>query len=432
MRTSRTAALLLALLVAVACAGGQGPTTPTTPAVPVPPPAAVASTTPAAQVAWLWLGTRPGVVGIDPAGRIAGSVADAPNPYLTVRAPDGASFFLLSGAGVAVHDAATGQVVRTLGRPTADQVLDDSFSPDGRYLALLTGRLSAGMITTADASYGVEVLDLRSGAALPRLDLGSVAHGGMGWLRFGPDGRLYAFTGTGGVQRLSVVTVGAGAVSVVAQAVAGRDGRRLPSCADPAPPAARFLPDGRTIAAFCHVDGSVWFVDLGRLSVTGQIPAQANNPFWDEPIFAPDGRTLYLHDVFSETLTTIDLARRAVLATAPVPHAVAARGLLDWLGVTTAEAGGIATTVPVSPDGSRMYLARPDGVAVIRLPDLHPMATLLPGQRSGEVWVSGDGQTLFVLNGGGSRVDVLRADGKRVASVPLDGPAGGFVASAHG
>jgi hypothetical protein len=430
MRTSRTAALLLALLVAVACAAGQGPTTP---AVPVPPPpAAVAATTPAAQVAWLWLGTRPGVVGIDPGGRVVASVANAPNPYLTVRAPDGASFFLLSGAGVAVHDAATGQVVRTLGRPTADQVLDDSFSQDGRYLALLTGRLSAGMITTADASYGVEVLDLRSGAALPRLDLGAVAHGGMGWLRFAPDGRLYAFTGTGGVQRLSVVEVAAGAARVIAQAVAGRDGSRLPSCADPAPLAARFLPDGRTVAAFCHGDGSVWFVDLGRLSVTGQISAQAKNPFWDEPIFAPDGRTLYLHDVFSETITTIDLARRAVLATAPVPHAVASRGPLDWLGVTTAEAGGIATTVPVSPDGSRLYLARPDGVSVLRLPDLRPMATFLPGQRSGEVWVSGDGQTLFVLSGGGSRVDVLRADGTRVASVPMAGPAGGFVASAHG
>ena len=429
MRISRTAALSAAAIVAAACAAGPGPRAPVASAV-LPPPIA-ASTAPEGQVAWLWLGTKPAITGIDPSGRAVGTVANAPDPYLTFRAPDGGGFFLLSGADVGVHDAGTGRVTQTIRRPTADPALDDGFSQDGRYLALLTGRLAAGQITSADASYGLEVLDLRAGRALPRLSLGSVAHGGMGWLRFAPDGRLYVFTGTGGVQRLSVVAVDANGARVAAEGVDGSDGRRLPSCADPAPLVSRLVPDGHTIAAFCHGDGSVWFVDTVRLSVSGHTPPQARNPFWDVPVFAPDGRTLYLHDVFSETITTIDLTRRAVLATTPVPRAAVARGPLDWL-VTTAEAGGIATTVPVSPDGSRLYVAQPAGIQVLRLPDLHPMGTYLPGQRSDEVWVSGDGRTLFVLALGGAQVTVLHADGTQVASVPMAALAGGFVASAHG
>ena len=62
--------------------------------------------------------------------------------------------------------------------------------------------------------------------------------------------------------------------------------------------------------------------------------------------------------------------------------------LLNLL-VTPVDAGGVASTVPLSPDGLKLYVANPDGVMVLRVPDLKPLAKLGPGLDANEVWVSG-------------------------------------------
>ncbi len=87
--------------------------------------------------------------------------------------------------------------------------------------------------------------------------------------------------------------------------------------------------------------------------------------------------------------------------------------------------------MPVSPDGLRLYSATDDGVMVLRIPDLQPVARLARGVRAGEVWVSGDGQTIYATADDNSRLVVMRSDGSDQRSVALPRVAGGFIASEH-
>jgi hypothetical protein len=106
-------------------------------------------------------------------------------------------------------------------------------------------------------------------------------------------------------------------------------------------------------------------------------------------------------------------------------------GPFAWL-IADAYAGGVASTVPISPDGLRLYSATNDGVMVLRVPDLKAIAKLAPGLKTGEVWISGDGRTIYATSDDGKRVVVVGSDGSGEKSVPLPSLAGGFVASEHG
>ena len=88
--------------------------------------------------------------------------------------------------------------------------------------------------------------------------------------------------------------------------------------------------------------------------------------------------------------------------------------------------------MPLSPDGLKLYSAGYDGITVLRVPDLKPLARLAPGLKVGEVWISGDGRTLYAITNDGGQLVVMHQDGTGLETVSLPARAGGFLASEHG
>jgi hypothetical protein len=152
------------------------------------------------------------------------------------------------------------------------------------------------------------------------------------------------------------------------------------------------------------------------------------------PIFTPDGKLLYLLE--PETVQEVDFTRQRVVGPVPLPKPSDDWGPLAMLTsffVTTAEAGYVASTEPVSPDGLKLFVAQPDGVMVLHVPDLKPIAKLASGVNAGEVWISGDGRTLYVTADNGRRLVIMSSDGTGMRSVSLPATTGGFFdASEHG
>ncbi len=130
-------------------------------------------------------------------------------------------------------------------------------------------------------------------------------------------------------------------------------------------------------------------------------------------------------------MQVVDLVRRRMLGPVVMPTSSQQDGPFAGL-VGDAYAGGIATTVPVSPDGLKLYSATDQGIMVLRIPDLKPLVTLAAGTRSNEVWVSGDGRTLYLSADDSSRLLVMREDGSGLRSISLPRGAGGFIAAEHG
>ena len=214
-----------------------------------------------------------------------------------------------------------------------------------------------------------------------------------------------------------------------ARAVDSQSGKTLPVCQGLAP---KIVDGGRTLVLFCHADGLVAFIDLATLSTTAALHADQKNPFWLSPIFTPDGQLLYLQQVpaFGEFMQVVDLKSRVLLGPVPVPVKVEDRGPFGWL-LGTASAGGVASTVPIAPDGSKLYAATGKGVAILRVPDLKLIARLADGLNLNEVWVSGDGRTLFATDNG-KGLYVIPEGGGTPIPITLPDQIGGFIASEHG
>jgi hypothetical protein len=158
------------------------------------------------------------------------------------------------------------------------------------------------------------------------------------------------------------------------------------------------------------------------------VESHQRNPFWLSPIFTPDGHLLYLNQwpSFGAQIQVIDLQTHRMLGPVRLPTSVDAPPLF---GVTAALAGGTASTVPISPDGLRLYAGTADGILVLRVPDLKPIAKLAPGQKIGEVWISGDGRTVYATaDYPEKKLFVMRADGSGLKLVDLPGEPLGFVA----
>ena len=68
---------------------------------------------------------------------------------------------------------------------------------------------------------------------------------------------------------------------------------------------------------------------------------------------------------------------------------------------------------------------------VLRIPVLKPLVRLAAGLRCDEVWISGDGGTLYATADDGSKLVVMHEDGSGVHKVSLPARAGGFLASEH-
>ena len=184
---------------------------------------------------------------------------------------------------------------------------------------------------------------------------------------------------------------------------------------------------------FCHVDGGVWFFDLATIGGISVVQADQPNPFWLSPIFTPDGQLLYLHQwpAFGDKMQVIDLSLRKLIGPLATPTRLGDPGPFSW-GIPVAYAGGTASTVPISPDGLKLYSGTDDGVMVLRVPDLKPLAKLAPGVKVNEVWVSGDGRTLYATADDNKRLVVIHENGTGVQSVSTPNLVGGFIASERG
>lgn len=400
--------------------------------LPQPIPQPVTRTSAAAQVAWVGVypqGQPSSLIGVDPSGKVIGQLEGG--QYW--RSPDGALLFGVADTKITAYSAADGKAQRTYPRQLTGGVIDVAFSPDGQWLALILSTQVA-----------VQVIDLRSGsaqttplgsdpkAATPGL---SGTFSGPVWstLVFAPDSkRLYTIVDWAGPLSLTAFDVTPAGLVQTARAVDGQGGKTFPGCGGPGL-APKVVGGGQTLVLFCYVDGSVAFIDLPTLTTTTVVHAEQKNPFWLSPIFTPDGQLLYLHQLpaFGDFMQVVDLRTHALLGPVPTPTKTEQPGPFSWLfGI--AHAGGVASTVPVSPDGLKVYSAATGAIVVLRVPDLKPLATLAPGYSLNEVWISGDGKTVYATDGG-KGVLVMREDGSgQPITVTLPAQIGGFVASEHG
>jgi hypothetical protein len=251
-------------------------------------------------------------------------------------------------------------------------------------------------------------------------------------LVFGPDStHLYGITDWGGPTRLTTFQVERGKLLKLATTADGQvPGQRIPSCNGPAM-VAKVVGQGGTLVAFCHSNGAVWFIDLRDLHTVAVVDSHQPNPFWFSPIFTPDGKRLYLHQWpgFGDSMSMLDLTTRKLYGPAKTPQSTDQPGIFAAL-VTSAYAGGVASTAPLSPDGKELYSATNDGVLILRMPDLKVLGRLGRGYNFDEVWVSGDGLTVYGLAGGNKQLVAMNGSG--VIPVNLPAPALGFIASEHG
>jgi WD40 repeat protein len=409
--------------------------------LPKPIPQPITRTGPGAQVAWLWLqsqGQRPYLTAIDLNGRVVARLDESTNPYGVWRSADGATIFSPGADQITAFSALDGKLQRTYGRELGN-VVGNTFSPDGRWLALLllNNGLKLQVIDLQNGSSQVLPIPHDPSASLPGMSCnpnpscaGTVA---WGLAVFSSDStRLYTLTDWGGPVRLAAFSLAGAKLLQTATVADGQQGRKFANCGAPAM-AAKVIDSGRTLVAFCHMDGAVWFFDLTNLTSSTVIQSTQRNPFWLSPIFTLDGQLLYLHQwpAFGDTMQVIDLAHRKLLGPVPTPTNPDQGGPFAWL-VRNTYAGGVASTVPLSPDGLKLYSATDDGVIVLRIPDLKPLAKLAAGFKADEVWISGDGQLIYAISDDHKTLLVMRTDGSNQRLVNLPSLGGGFIASEHG
>jgi hypothetical protein len=414
-------------------AGVAAPSATASPKVvlPQPIPQPITRTSAAAQVGWVItnLPDRSVSVGVDRTGKIVGTIDGATDPGRLWRSADGALLVAVTDDRITMYSALDGTKQRTYPRQLTGGVIDVAFSPDGRWLALILSTQVA-----------VQVLDLQTGmsqttpiasdanAATPGL---SGTFSGPVWstLVFAPDSkRLYAIVDWGGPLRITAFDVTATGLAQAATAVSGQGGRSFPSCAGPGL-AARVLPGGKTMVAFCHMDGQLWLIDLTTLAAVADKATGQTNPFELSPIFTPDGQLVYLRG--GTRISAFDVASRTLVGPVAPPRKLDDPGPFGWL-FGQANAGYIASTIPLSPDGTKLYLSGGDGITVLRLPDLKPVAKLAPGLNLGEVWISGDGKTVYATDAGHGLYVIPEGGGDPI-TVTLPGQSGGyFIASEHG
>jgi WD40 repeat protein len=428
-------------------AGVAAPSASASPKVvlPQPIPQPITRTSTAAQVAWVSTSSldpsgtsrSTALVGVDPSGQIVGRIDSATDPFVNraFRSPDGAEIVTIGDNVITGYSALTGKVERIELRELSDGVVDAVFSPDGRWFAFI------------GSSAYVQVIDLRNGftqrtplahdpkAQTPGLTVAPGATIGLIWstLAFTPDSkRLYTIVDWAGPLSVTAFDVTPTGLAQTARAVDGQNGKTFRGCGGPGL-APKIVGGGQTLVLYCHVDGSVTFIDLSTLTTSANVQADMRNPFWLAPIFTPDGQLLYLHQYpsFGDVMQVVDLRSHAVLGPVPTPTKVDQPGPFSWL-FPVAYAGGTPSTVPVSPDGLRIYSAATGAIAVLRVPDLKPLARLAEGYSLNEVWISGDGKTVYATDGGKGLL-VMREDGSTPPIVvTLPGQIGGFIASEHG
>jgi DNA-binding beta-propeller fold protein YncE len=390
---------------------------------------------PGANVAWLQ--GENGFMGVDPQGHIVGRI---PAPAL-IRSVDGDELYAVRRAYVDVYSAGTGSFERRITRqggpvPEAAGTIDGNVSPDGRYLAIANVEPGGGL---------VELIDLKAGRSMGEVPLirtllapGSPVASEPVVLLVAPNAtRIYVFANLWASTTMDVIAYDGTALRIIASAGSGQPGHTLPSCngmgaTGPAVPI-RLLPDGKAIASFCPGDGTVSWFDVSRLTITKQIAVPHANPFWVSPVFSRDGSILVLHEGGTGRIEVIDLQRRAIVHSTRLT-AAASLDPFSWLAdrlFPPAYAGGIPRSAALSADGSRLYaisiFGGPGSYWVVHLPDLRVLNSTTAPDAGGEIWLSGDGNTVYLLNNGGTELSVLHSDGSRVATITLASTSSDFL-----
>jgi hypothetical protein len=390
-----------------------------TPATVTTSPTAPIVAGPGADIAWVTSqqasgGTYTGdiVTGIDPTGHVVGRI----NASVELRSGDGAHLYAIGDAGVDVYSAVDGhkeQTVRlqsAIGGPRIPML-----GSDGRHLAIVGG-------TT------LELVDLSTGRSVASINIGSPAYGVP--IIVGAEAQQIYVIGDTAIAKLAFdgatlrVEERAGPTPCKGLSVGGGNSAGgLPF---------RVLADGRTLVAFCPMDGRVSWFDLDRMMVSSEVVVGQRNPFWVSPVFSPGGTTLYLHEGGTGALHVIDLVHQAFVGSTKV--ATADTNPLAWLGsllVAPVDAGGIPRTAAVSPDGSWLYavgeFGAPGGVSLVHLPDLSVKGRWISDASLGSVSVSADGLTIYLLSDTGNQLRVLRTDGSQVAKLNLPANTSGFI-----
>lgn len=138
---------VLATLLAVSLAHTQhtSPAAPVAAALPQPIAQPITRTSAGAQVAWLWVrspGQSLSLTAVDPQGRQAARLGQSTEPgmaavYGVWRSADGSTVFTVGSEQITAYSALDGKVQRTYSRPPG-AIAGDAFSPDGRWLAILS------------------------------------------------------------------------------------------------------------------------------------------------------------------------------------------------------------------------------------------------------------------------------------------------------
>jgi DNA-binding beta-propeller fold protein YncE len=391
----------------------MGPAPITTPNFVAPTSAAKG---PGAAIAWL-----DNLTGVDANGHIVGTIPAS----VALRSPDGNTLYALAYQKVEVYSATTGKLERTVPRRGSGDTA--AVTPDGRYLASLGGN-----------PQGVEVIDLQAGRSVAYAGLTGPFSNDLKFVLVSADGsRIVAVGNFWQASAVAVLRFDGSTLRVERQAVSGQQGHSLPSCDGMAPQNAfsglpeRLIPDGNTLVSFCPGDGLVSWVDLSRLTITAHVRVQEQNPFWLSPVFST-GSMLYVHEPGTGRITSVDLLRRTITRSAVV-NAPTAMNPLQWLAnklFPPALAGSIPRSAALSPDGTVLYVTgafgRGVGVAAIDVRDFHVISPWnLDG--GGSLWLSGDGQTVFVTSNGGDQLSILHLSTGSVVPITLSPPGQDFL-----
>jgi hypothetical protein len=352
------------------------------------------------------------ITGIDPTGRVVGTI----NARDELRSPDGSHLYALSDGGVDVFSAVDGRKEQTIGLSSTSLGVH-MLSPDGRYLALVGG--SPSMLQLVDLSIGRAVASTAIGSPSYGIPVIVGAHAehvyvvGMTIARFAFDGTSLRVE-----QRTAGHTLACDGLVAGGSNSAGGLSFRV-------------LADGHTLVAFCPMNGAVDWFDLTRMTLSHEVLIPQRNPFWVSPVFSPEGNTLYLYEGGSGELHVIDLVNQKVAKSTKVASAGA--NPLAWLRslvVTDAYAGAIDRTAALSPDTTWLYaigdFGGPSGVSLVHLPDLGVRGRWVPDASLSSVWVSADGWTIYLLENG-DRLRVLRSDGSQAAKLTLPANTFGFI-----
>lgn len=133
-----------------------------------------------------------------------------------------------------------------------------------------------------------------------------------------------------------------------------------------------------------------------------------------------NGSSVYAVDASLGIAVDVDPAGLAVRRSASIGTIASTEIVLAKFGHS--DPGPVGRRVILSPDGTTLFAAGADGIAVIRTGDLVVIRRDLPGSSIEALGITPDGATLFaVLHGSGRIVGIDATTGRRLGTVPGDG-----------